>query len=179
MPSFGKLAQEQQSYQTTGVLLALEWINKRGVQMLTTLHGPFMVEARKNDGETGQKIKKPLCITQNNKNAKAVDQVDLQNSFSQCLRKTIKWYRKLFFHLLDITVQNSCTIFKMKNDKNLKLSEFRLELARKLIEEYGSKRLQMRARSSTDSQIRLTARHFIAFIPRDKVQMQPSEKKTK
>ena len=58
----------------------------------------------------------------------------------------------------------------MKNDKNLKLSEFCLELARELIEEYGSKWLQMRGRSSTDSPLRVIACHFIAFILEDNFQ---------
>ena len=113
--------------------------------------------------------KKLLCITQYNKSMRAVDQVDMQNGFSECLEKTIKWYRKLFFHLFDITVQNSSAMFKMKNGKNLVLSEFRLQLARELIEEYRSKRPQMRERPSTDTSLRLTARHFIAFTPGDNV----------
>ena len=115
MPSFGKLAQGQQAYKTTGELLALKWMDKREVHMLTTLHEPIMVETEKNDRETGKKIKKPLCITQYNKNMRAVDQVDMQNSFSKCLRKTLKLYKKLFFHLFDITVQNSYAFFNIKN----------------------------------------------------------------
>ena len=34
MPSFGKLAQGQQEYQTTGELLALKWMDKREVHTL-------------------------------------------------------------------------------------------------------------------------------------------------
>jgi hypothetical protein len=170
MPPFEKLAKGQQAHQTTGELLALKWTDRREVHMLTTLHEPVMVETGKNDRETGRKIMKPLCIAQYNKNMGAVDQVDMQSSFSECLRKTIKWYKKLFFHLFDITVQNSFAMYKMKNEKNTELSEFRLQLARELIEEYGSKRPQMKGRPSIDCPLRLTARHFVAFIPGDNVQ---------
>ena len=90
MPSFGKLAKGQQVYQTTGELLALKWMDKREVHILTTLHEPVMVETEKNDKKTGRKITKPLCIAQYNNNMRAVDQVDMQNSFSECLRKTVK-----------------------------------------------------------------------------------------
>ena len=90
MPSFGKLAERQQAFQTTGELLALKWMDKREVHMLTTLYEPVMVEIGKVNRETGRKIKKPLCIAQYNVNMRAVDQVDRQNSFSECLRKTIK-----------------------------------------------------------------------------------------
>ena len=71
-------------------------MDKREVHILTTLHEPVMVETEKNDRKTGRKITKPLCIAQYNKNMKAVDQVDMQNSFSECLRKTVKWYKKFF-----------------------------------------------------------------------------------
>jgi hypothetical protein len=169
MPSFTELAKGQQAYQTTGDLLALKWKDKREVHMPTTLHEPVMVETEKKDRETGRKIRKPLCIVQYNKNMRAVDQVDMQISFSECLRKTLKWYRKLFFHLFDITVQNSYAMFKMKNDRSLELSDFRLQLARELIEQYGSKRPQMGGRPPTETPLRLTARHFIAFIPGNNV----------
>ncbi|CAF1521677.1 unnamed protein product [Adineta ricciae] len=165
MPMFGKLAKGQQEYRTTGELLALKWMDEREVYMLTTAHKPVMVETGKNDKETGRKIKKPHCIVQYNKNMGAVDQVDMQTSFSECLRKTIKWYKKLFFHLFDVTVQNSYAMYKMKTHKNIELSQFRLELARELIEEYGSMRPQTKGRPPIDCPLRLSARHFIAFIP--------------
>ena len=129
-----------------------------------------MVETEKNDRKTGRKITKPLCIAQYNKNMRAAGQVDMQNSFSEYLQKTVKWYKKLFFHLFDITVQNSYAMFKMKNEKKLELSEFRLQLARELTEEYRSKRPQMSGRLSTEPPLRLTARHFISFIPGNNVQ---------
>ena len=169
MPSSETLAKGQQAFQTTDELLARKWADKREVYMLTTLYKPVMVETEKYDKDTGRRIKKPLCIVQYNKNMRAVDQVDMQISFSEGLRKTIKWYKKLFFHLLDITVQNSYAMFKVNNE-NLELSEFHLQLARELIEEYGSKRLQSKGRPPIDSLLRLTARHFIAFIPGNNVQ---------
>ena len=167
MPAFGKLAKGQQTFQTTGKLLAPKWMDKGEVHMLITLHQPMVVATEKYDRETGQRIKKPVCIVQYNKCMRAVDQVDMQISFSDGLRKTIKWYKKLFSHLLDITVQKSYAMFQMNNEKNLELSEFRLQLVRELIEEYGSKRPQSRERPPIDSPLRLTARHFIAFIPGD------------
>ena len=58
----------------------------------------------------------------------------------------------------------------MENERNLELSEFHLQLARELIEEYGSKRPQIRGRPSTDSPLHLTVRHFIGSIRGDTIQ---------
>ena len=134
MPSFEKLAKEEETYQTTGELFALKWMDKREVHMQTRAHEPVIVETEKSDRETGRKIKKPLCIAQYNKNTKAVDQVDMRNSFSECLRKTIKSHKRLFY----LFIQYHCA---------------------ELIEEYGLKRSSMRGRPLTDCPLSLTARH--------------------
>ena len=56
MPAFGKLAKGQQVYQTTGELLALRWMDKREVHILTTLHESVMMETEKNDRKTGRNL---------------------------------------------------------------------------------------------------------------------------
>ena len=60
-------------------------------------------------------------------------------------------------------------MYNVRNRKTLEFSEFRLELARELIEEYGSKWSQIKGRPSTDYLLRLTARHFFAFFHGDNV----------
>ena len=44
------------------------------------------------------------------------DSADMQIGFSDCLRETIKWDKKLFFLELGITVQNSYGMFRMNNE---------------------------------------------------------------
>ena len=89
MPLFEKFG-GQQTYQTTGELLALKSMEKRKRHMLITVHEPVIVEIEKSDRQKGRKIKKPLCITQYNKNMRTVDQLTMRNSLSECLRKTVK-----------------------------------------------------------------------------------------
>ena len=78
------LVKGQQIHQTTVELLPLKWMDKREVHMLITAHKPVTVQSEKSDSETGRKINKPLWIAQCNKNMRAVDQLDMQNSFSEC-----------------------------------------------------------------------------------------------
>jgi hypothetical protein len=42
MPLFEKLPRGQQTYQSTGEPLALKWMDKREVHMLTTAHEPII-----------------------------------------------------------------------------------------------------------------------------------------
>jgi hypothetical protein len=48
-----------------------------------------------------------------------IDKADMQISLIQCLRKSDKWYRKLFFHMLDLSVFNSYLLYKGNTKKKL------------------------------------------------------------
>ena len=52
-----------------------------------------------------------------NLNGSAVDKLDVQISFVDCLRKTVKWYRKLFFHTLDLAIFNSFLLYEVNTEK--------------------------------------------------------------
>ena len=134
--------------------------------MLSTIHAITYANSGKIDRETGQEIRKPVCIIDYNTNKGAVDQVDMQISFSECLRKSIKWYKKVFFHLLDMAVYNAFVICKMHGDISFHLSDFRLEIIREILRKHGSQRPSTVGRPSTrDCPLRLTARHFPSLIP--------------
>lgn len=77
----------------------------------------------------------------------------------------MKWYKILFFHLLDMTVLNAYNMYRIKNKKKRQtLGEFRIELIRQLIEKYckivGSGR-----KATSDHLKRLIDRHFPSLIP--------------
>lgn len=48
----------------------------------------------------GNDVKKPLAVLNYNKAKKGVDFSDQMSSYYTCLRKTIKWYKKVFFEIL-------------------------------------------------------------------------------
>ena len=86
--------------------------------MLTTVHKPKMVQ------QPGDKPAKPLAIVEYNKNMGLVDKSDMQISFTDSTRQTIKWYKEFFFHLIDICVYNAYIVYTNTKGIELKLSDF-------------------------------------------------------
>ena len=84
----------------------------------------------------------------------------MQISFSESVRKMIKWYKKLFFHMLDVSMLNAYILYKEKKQVTLQFTDFRLQVIRQILDKYGSQRDPRRGRPSTDKPLRLTARHF-------------------
>lgn len=97
-----------------------------------------------------------------------VDLSDQINQYDSCLRKTTKWYKKLFFHLFNLCIVNSYLLYKKFSEKKLNSHDFKIALARSLIEEApdASKPNTSRGRKHTgDKAARLTERHFPENIP--------------
>jgi len=114
-----------------------------------------------------KKPSKPEIILEYNKNKGAVDKLDMQISFSETTRKTKKWYKKLFYHILDVSVYNAYILYQSNNKKTLELSEFRLEVIKDLLRKHGTEKLP-HGRPHTHMTGRLTERHFSALIPDNK-----------
>ena len=67
----------------------------------------------------GKKVtQKPVCVLDYNNSIGAIDKADMVISTVNSTRKTLKWYRKFFFHLLDICVWNAYCLYKHKIQKN-------------------------------------------------------------
>jgi hypothetical protein len=90
-----------------GNLTAMIWKDKRHVNMLTNMHHP-PAEGTFCD-EHGNALK-PVIIQDYNQHMGYVDKSDCMTNTSSISRQTWKWTKKLFFHLLDLTVLNSYII---------------------------------------------------------------------
>ena len=107
-----RLQQGEQSVLHITYMLALKWHNKRDVYMLSTFHDSSMVLTGKRYLRTDEEILKPLCVKEYNQNRGAVDKSYMQMTFPESVRKSIKWYKKLFFHVMDLSVLNGYILFK-------------------------------------------------------------------
>ncbi|XP_050314831.1 piggyBac transposable element-derived protein 4-like [Anthonomus grandis grandis] len=165
MPAFErKLKKGETEWRTSDHLLALKWKDRRDVVMLTTMHENKIVTLPQIDRSTNENKKKPLCVIQYNQHMGAIDRSDMLISSVDCTRKSIKWYNKLFFHVIDVCLLNAHAMLSVRCEKKIPLSKFHLAVIRQLLERYPSK---LQRPSTYDlGNARLTQRHFPEEVPR-------------
>jgi hypothetical protein len=114
-----------------GHLSAVRWKDKRDVFVLTNMHAP-PAEGHFVD-EAGHAVK-PRVIEDYNTHMGYVDKSDRMANSYGIARRTWKWTKKLFFHLLDMTILNAFILHKTSGGK-LTHKEFRETLIQDLITE--------------------------------------------
>lgn len=151
--------------------LAIKWKDKRSVTLLSTLHKGEMVDSGKTT-RGGNVIMKPDAVLDYNFNMRLVDKSDMMIGDVECIRKTVKWYKKLFFHLVDVCTLNSYLYYKAKTQKTVPLRTFVETLALQLLEKYGTVARYFPGRAATvaSQPDRLlgrdyVARHHLTYIP--------------
>ena len=128
--------------------LALQWVDNKVVSLLTTTDNAndrVQVNRKtKTGGEWNTKVVcQPQAVSNYNKFMNAVDRSDQILASNNVLRKCMRWWKTLFFHLIDIAVVNSFLLFKEHQAKNpddadlqrgadYALLHFREELVRQL-----------------------------------------------
>jgi hypothetical protein len=116
-----------------GDMTASVWKDKRDVHMLTNMHNP---PAEGNFCDDHGNAIKPAIVEDYNKHMGYVDKSDrMANSYS-ISRRTWKWTKKLFFHLLDLTILNSYILLSSCGAK-LSHRDFRIALVRNMLEHAG------------------------------------------
>ncbi len=105
----------------------------------------------------------------------AVDKAGMQISFVECVRKSVKWYQKLFFHLLDVSVFNSYLLYKMKTRKKLQFIDFRLQLTRAILQIYSTPKPTAGRHVLGSNPTRLTARYFPSLVPQTTERTNPQK----
>ena len=95
--------------------MAIKWKDIRDVFFLTTAHEDVLVEAPLSRGAHG-KIK-PAAVLAYNKYKTGANRSDQMLSYYSFERKTIKWWKKLFFHLFDVAVVNAHILHNKTSNK--------------------------------------------------------------
>lgn len=165
MPNItNKLCKGEVAFQSTDKLLALKWMDKREVLMLSSCHSAEYVETKKINVKTGTPILKPSAIVDYNRIMGAVDKTDMILNSINTVRKTLKWYKKFFFHMLDLSIYNSYILYKITSKKNPTFAKFHLCLIREILLKYPNENTCSNKSggqtASKDNQLRLVSRHF-------------------
>ena len=104
-----KLTRGSGIFHTRDHLLALKYHDKRDIHMLSTIHTSECVIFDKKDSD-GNYLSKPKYIVDYVKYMGGVDLNDQLLQYYAPLRKCVKWWRKLFFHLFNMMIQKLCHI---------------------------------------------------------------------
>jgi hypothetical protein len=116
-----------------GNLTAIAWKDKWNVNILTNIHSSPL---ECNFCDQHGRAMKPAIIQDINRHMRCVDKSDRMTNSYSISRRTCAWTKKLFFHLMDLTILNSFIIHASCGSK-LSHWQYRLTLVRDLIQDAG------------------------------------------
>lgn len=113
-----------------GNFVMLRWKNKRDIFMLSSRHN---VDFEEVTDRFGRNKMKPKMIIEYNDNMYGVDRSDQMLVYYSTPRKTLKWYKKTFFHFLDICIWNATMIRSKDSGKKITCLRFREDVIGNLL----------------------------------------------
>ena len=111
-----KLKKGEIFYRRKEHMLCLRWFDKCSVCVLWTKHNAF--QSKVKDNYLGQPVIKLVVIQEYNLKMGSVDHSDHFLANYQTLR-SIKWYRKLLLHLINMEVLNSYILNRKYRDTQM------------------------------------------------------------
>lgn len=124
-----KLKKGEHKWRRNGSVYVSKWRDKREVLCITTKYHPRLTNVKNRYGTV--KVK-PIEIAKYNEYMSGIDRSDQMTSYYSSPRKSVRWYKKVMFHLLDVAIWNSYFIMKKYNHK-LTLIEYRELLVKELL----------------------------------------------
>jgi Transposase IS4/DDE_Tnp_1-like zinc-ribbon len=104
---------------------------------------------------------KPETVILYNQFMGGVDRVDQVLTPYSTARKSIKWYKKMFFHLIDICIYNSKCIYEHTRKTKISYKDFLLMLVKDIMSECPPERRQRgRPQMNAVDDDRLRGNHF-------------------
>jgi len=99
-----------------------------------------------------------------NKYKIGVDRSDQMLSYYSFERKTIKWWKKLFFHLFDLAIVNAHILHNKTSKKKMSLEVFYEKVAKGLLATAGTK-TQVQGQASSPAGRLVGTDHFLYRFP--------------
>ena len=151
----------------SGQLLSISWMDRKQVRMLSTSSTAAPVEVTRHK----QTRKIPKIVVHYNKGMGGIDKSDQMTDQYAVELKTVKCCRKVVFHLISRTTTNAYICYLGNSNitgKKMTQLDFQVALVEGLIAAYEEPRTRAGRPSVVADEARLTARHFIGYIPENK-----------
>ena len=146
-----------------GPLVAMKYKDRKDVVVLSSSFSTKDVDVGRIDRVSKQPIQHPECIHKYNAFMGGVDRSDQMVKYEGIRRRQIKWWKKVFFHLVSLTVSNACIVFNSLQRRPVRAHLLRRQLVALLVKK-GADAIcvqQRRGRPSAAGNIsRLVGRHF-------------------
>ena len=111
----------------------MKYNDKRVVSLCSTIHKGEMIPTGRVSRATGEAVEKLDCVCDYNKFMGAVDRSDQMITYLCMRRKTMKWYKKVMFHMFDLCELQAYLLYKYNTEKPVIHRFFRRELIEQLI----------------------------------------------
>ena len=169
-PQFNKGQPKSMQMKKSGDMLAISWHDRRQVRMLSTVSEGKMKETGKKDRVTNENQKKPDAVIDYNVNMRLMDKSDMQVGAIECVRRSVKWYKKMFLHLIDIVVLNAYNLWLVKTGDRVSLRIFQKRVITQMLAKYGSQQATVARRTLGGQPDRLLgkeyiSRHYLEYLP--------------
>ena len=139
-----------------GNMVSTAWHDKRTVFLLSTNADPTVqseVTRKKKNGDVGN-VPCPITLKNYTQHMNGVDRADQLRSTYAINRKALRWWKYLFWFLVDISICNGYVLMKASPNHQLRTKngrtrqrtqlEFRMKLAHQLFGDYMGKRKRQR-----------------------------------
>ena len=160
-------------YIREGSLVYVCWRDKRTVTAMSAVlpgHGEEYVERRVKgkEGMTRIQILCPVVIQEYNKYMGGVDKSDQYMAYHNVLRRTVRFWKTSFYHLIDIALVNGFILYNilqvMSGRKVINENDFCDKLALEIISKYGGDR-RPEKRSGRPSRNDCRVKHGSMLLP--------------
>ncbi len=136
--------------------LFCQWNEKKLIRIVSSFYNiPYVIYDKFNKAI-------PFMVYKFNILSKGVDKNNQLSSFYFSDKKSLKWYKKVFLFILEVTITNSYIIYKKQVNKNKRLNhlKFRNAIIKSLIGENVNEKVNIY--KLKNSKNRLIGRHFLA-----------------
>lgn len=118
------------SQRSSSNVLVLKWWDKRDLVMISSKHDSALTNLKIR----GKTVQKPTVVVDYNIGKTSIDLSDQMTSYSNPLRRSQKWYRKVALDaLLNISVVNALVLFQKVTSSKMSITAFRTTLVEQLI----------------------------------------------